>query len=85
MFFTVDGRAIGQSQAGADGRFRSPLAVSTLPVGSYQVEARCGVVIFAPLDVVLASQVYSGSSTVLVVVFFCLIGAALFFRRLASH
>jgi hypothetical protein len=59
------------------------LEVGNFPVGSYEVEAHCNVALFAPLDVVLASQVYQGTSTVTVVVFFILLGAALFWRRLA--
>ena len=62
------------------------MAVSNLPVGSYEVQAHCGVVIFATLDVVLASQVYPGTSTVTVIVFFVLLGVGLYWRRMArSH
>jgi hypothetical protein len=53
-----------------------------LPVGSYQVEAHCGVVLYADLDVVLANEVYNDASTVLIIVFFVLIGSGLFWRRL---
>ncbi len=61
--------------------FRGPLAVSGLPVGTYQVEAHCGVVLTASLDVVLANQVYDDASTVVIIIF-VLIGSGLFWRRL---
>jgi hypothetical protein len=80
--FTVAGQKVGQSTAATSGAFNGPLDVSGLPVGSYQVEAHCGVVLYADLDVVLANEVYDDASTVLIIVFFVLIGSGLFWRRL---
>lgn len=82
MIFTVAGQKIGQSTAATGGTFNGPLDVSALPVGSYQVEAHCGVVLYADLDVVLANQVYNDASTVVIIIFFVLIGSGLFWRRL---
>jgi hypothetical protein len=85
VIFTVAGQKVGQSTAATSGTFDGPLAVSGLPVGTYQVEAHCGVVLYADLDVVLANQVYNDASTVLIIVFFVLIGSGLFWRRLRSR
>ena len=82
MVFTVAGQKIGQSTAASSGAFRGPLDVSGLPVGTYQVEAHCGIVLAASLDVVLANQVYDDASTVVIIIFFVLIGSGLFWRRL---
>jgi hypothetical protein len=82
VIFTVAGQKIGSSTAASSGAFQGPLAVSGLPVGTYQVEAHCGVVLTASLDVVLANQVYDDASTVVIIIFFVLIGSGLFWRRL---
>jgi hypothetical protein len=82
VIFTVAGQKIGQSTAATGGAFNGPLAVSQLPVGTYQVEAHCGVVLYADLDVVLANQVYNDASTIVIIIFFVLIGSGLFWRRL---
>jgi hypothetical protein len=82
VIFTVAGQKVGQSTAATSGAFDGPLDVSSLAVGSYEVEAHCGVVLYADLDVVLANEVYNDASTVLIIVFFVLIGSGLFWRRL---
>lgn len=76
------GQKIGHATAATSGAFNGPLDVSGLPVGTYQVQAHCGVVLYANLDVVLANQVYDDASTVVIIVFFVLIGSGLFWRRL---
>ena len=81
--FTVAGQQIGKSRAATDGAFDGPLDVSGLPVGTYQVQAHCGVVLYADLDVVLANQVYNDASTIVIIVFFIMLGGALFWRRMA--
>jgi hypothetical protein len=81
--FSVAGRSVGASKAAADGAFDAPLDVSRLPVGSYEVEARCGPVQYANLDVVLATQVSHGTATVVIIVLFVLLGVGLYWRRLA--
>ena len=83
VLFTVAGQQIGKSRAATDGAFDGPLDVSGLPVGTYQVQAHCGVVLYADLDVVLANQVYNDASTIVIIVFFIMLGGALFWRRMA--
>ncbi len=85
VVFTAAGRQVGKSTAASNGAFTGPLNVSDLAVGSYQVEAHCGVVLFADLDVVLPTQVYNDASTVVIIVFFVLLGGVLFWRRLGRQ
>ncbi len=54
---TIGSSTVGRTRASSSGRFHAPLAVSQLGVGRYTVVARCGVILAAPLDIVLASQV----------------------------
>lgn len=66
---------IGRTVAGPDGSFEAPLHLSDVAVGRHDVEAHCGPVLTAPLDVVLASHVEAGASTtVAIILFFVLIG-----------
>ena len=57
--------------------------MSTLTVGRYDVKAHCGVILVAPLDIVLANHVDPGTSTTMVIIiFFVLIGLVVFRRQL---
>ncbi|WP_433194204.1 hypothetical protein ACQP1G_36380 [Nocardia sp. CA-107356] len=76
---------VGSTVAGADGVFRSPLALTSIEVGRYQVTARCGRTLSAPLDVVLVSRISAATSTLTVILFFLLIGGWFYGHRLVSH
>ncbi|WP_062992735.1 hypothetical protein [Nocardia anaemiae] len=76
---------VGNTVAGADGGFRAPLALASIDVGRYEVTARCGRTLTAPLDVVLVSRISSATSTLTVILFFLLIGAWFYGHRLVSH
>ena len=73
---------MGHTQASSAGRFHAPLSVSLLGVGRYTVVARCGVILAAPLDIVLATQVSAATSTLAVIIFVLLIGALAFRRQI---
>jgi hypothetical protein len=80
---TIGSTQVGQTTAGADGSFHAPLHLGSMAVGRYDVEATCGAVLTASFDVVLASRVDPGTSTtMIVIVFFILIGLLAFRRRL---
>ena len=81
---SINGVSVGHATADGAGHFRTPLQLNQLPVGRYQVDANCGPILVAPLDVVLASQVDQGTSTLAVIVFFILLGLALFRRELRA-
>ncbi|HXW32550.1 MAG TPA: hypothetical protein VEJ21_05595 [Acidimicrobiales bacterium] len=78
---SIGGVAAGRTTADSSGAFRAPLALGSLGVGSYQVDARCGVLLTAPLQVVLASQVGGDTSTLAIILFFLLLGGALLWPR----
>jgi len=79
----VDTKPVGKTTAGADGSYSAPLQVSSLPVGRYRVVAHCGLFIMASdFDVVLATAANPDTSTLLIIIFFVLIGLALFRRRI---
>jgi len=83
VLLTVDTKPVGKTTAGADGSYSAPLQVSSLPVGRYQVVAHCGLFIMASdFDVVLATAANPDTSTLLIIIFFVLIGLALFRRRI---
>ena len=80
---TIGSTQVGATTAASDGSFQAPLHVGDLSVGRYDVQAACGAVLTASFDVVLASRVDPGTSTTMVIiVFFILIGVIAFRRRL---
>jgi hypothetical protein len=80
---TIGSTQVGETTAGGDGTFHAPLDVKDLSVGRYDVQAACGAILTASFDVVLASRVDPGTSTTMVIiVFFILIGVVAFRRRL---
>lgn len=79
---SVDGVPAGSSIADGQGVFEAPVQVGSIDVGRYQVQAACGPMLTAPVDVVLASRVGAGTATLTVIVFFLLIGLLIYRRRL---
>lgn len=79
---TVDTVSVGATKADASGAFSTPLHVGSLPVGQYRVVAHCGVELTSDLDVVLGTQADPDTSTLLIIVFFLLVGLAVFRRRI---
>ena len=78
---TAGGHDAGATTADGRGRFTSPLDVRSLTPGRIQVVAVCGPTLTTDLDIVLASQVDTGTSTMIVLVFFVLIGAVVIRRQ----
>jgi hypothetical protein len=83
VVLTIGSTRVGHATANTEGTFRAPVAASTLAVGRYDVKAHCGAILVAPLDVVLANKVDPGTATTMVIiVFFVLIGLFVFRRQL---
>jgi len=78
----IGAREVGESVADHTGHFEAKLDLPDLDVGRYLVRARCGPTLTTTLDIVLASRVDRATSTLLVLVFFVLLGAALARRQL---
>ncbi|MFX0578276.1 hypothetical protein [Nocardia nepalensis] len=79
---SVDGAPAGQTIADGAGTFTTPVETSTLQVGHYQVAARCGTLLTAPLDIVLVSHIGTSTATGVVIVFFLALGLLIYRRRL---
>ena len=73
--------SIGTAQAGPDGTFETTIDLPDLPIGRVQLSAECGPRLTAPLDIVVSSQVDTGTPTLAVFIFFVLLCLALFRRR----
>lgn len=71
---SIDGDAVGTAKADDDGSFETELDVPELGVGRYELQARCGPTITAPLDIVLTSTSQASTWTLGVLVFFVLGG-----------
>jgi hypothetical protein len=73
----IAGEEVGSTTAEDDGTFETEIEVPNVEPGRVEVLARCGPVLTTELDIVLASEVSSGTSTVLVLMFFLIVLAAL--------
>ncbi|MFI6998973.1 hypothetical protein [Nocardia sp. NPDC050175] len=82
---TIGDVAVGKTVAGVDGAFEVPLVTGTVDVGRYQVTAKCGRTLVAPLDVVLVGSIGADTFTVTVILFFLVLGGWYYGHRLASH
>jgi hypothetical protein len=81
---TIDDLEVGHTNTGADGRFSTGVNVGDLGVGQYNVDASCGTLLSAPIDVVLASSVDPDTSTMVILIFFLIAGLGLFRRQMRS-
>lgn len=83
VVLTVDKVPVGTTKADSGGSFSTPLNVGSLAVGQYQVVADCGIELMrSDLTVVLGTQANPDTSTLLIIIFFLLVGLALFRRRI---
>jgi adhesin/invasin len=82
VLLTIDQNPVGHTTANSQGDFTAALATSSLHVGQYQVTAHCGPTLEAAFDVVLVAQVGQDGTTVVSVIFFILVGLAVFRRRI---
>jgi hypothetical protein len=63
----IEGEQVGETTAGSDGSFSTPIDVPDVDPGRLEVDAHCGPVLTTQLDVVLASSVSGGQSILLVI------------------
>lgn len=73
----IGGARVADATAGSDGRFSAPLDLPVLQPGRFDVVAHCGPTLDTTIDIVLASRVDPGTSTLAVLVFFVLLLLAL--------
>ena len=81
---TIEGGQVGSALSDANGHFASHIDVPNLPVGQYDVFARCGRLLTTKIDLVLPSTLGPPSGTLTVLFFFLLLGFALVRRQIAA-
>jgi hypothetical protein len=73
----VEGHTVATTTADGSGRFTARFSVPELKIGSHTLTASCGQIANAAFDVVQSSQVDPGTTTMLVLIIFILLGLGL--------
>ncbi|MDA8380180.1 MAG: hypothetical protein M0020_05040 [Actinomycetota bacterium] len=83
---TVDlaGRLVGTATADAAGDFDAPVPLSNLAIGQYAVVAHCGPTLQATVAVVLVSRSNPATSTLVVLIFFVLLGLGVVWHQVGA-
>lgn len=74
---SVEGRTVATTTADGNGRFQARFSVPELTIGGHTLVASCGQIANAAFDVVQSSQVDPGTTTMLVLIIFILLGLGL--------
>ncbi|MDQ2587565.1 hypothetical protein CKY47_26980 [Saccharothrix yanglingensis] len=78
------GEDVGTAKADGAGTFSARVEFATIQPGRHVVRADCGVVLVGSVDVALTSSTGGTTSTLVVLVFFLLVGAVLVRRQFAG-
>ncbi|WP_367137782.1 hypothetical protein [Saccharothrix sp. HUAS TT1] len=78
------GEAVGTAKADGSGTFSTRVEFTTIQPGRHVIRADCGVVLVGSVDVALTSSTGGTTSTLVVLVFFLLVGAVLVRRLFAG-
>jgi len=84
VVLTIDHNQVARTTTDNQGTFATPIATTSLPVGRYQVLADCGPQLAASFDVVVISHAGQDGSTVVIIIFFILLGLAVFRRSMRA-
>lgn len=82
VHLTVGGAPAATVTADGAGAFAAPVPSGDLRPGRHQVTAECGQLLTASFDVVLTSNTGTATSSTMVILFFLLVGLAVYHRRL---
>jgi hypothetical protein len=74
---TANGETVGTSTADSTGHFSSPVEFTRIEPGRHFVTASCGIVLTGAVDQILTSSTGGHSGTLVILVFFVLVGIAL--------
>jgi hypothetical protein len=74
---TANGETVGTSTVDSTGHFSSPVEFTRIEPGRHFVTASCGIVLTGAVDQVLTSSTGGHSGTLVILVFFILVGIAL--------
>ncbi|OKI23987.1 hypothetical protein A6A25_34755 [Saccharothrix sp. CB00851] len=78
------GEAVGTAKADGSGTFSTRVEFTTIQPGRHVIRADCGVVLVGSVDVALTSSTGGTTSTLVILVFFLLVGAILVRRQFAG-
>ncbi|MEV0679478.1 hypothetical protein AB0I60_23430 [Actinosynnema sp. NPDC050436] len=78
------GEDVGTARADQAGTFSTRVEFSTIQPGRHVIRADCGIVLLGSVDVALTSSTSGTTSTLVVLVFFLLIGAVLLRRQFSA-
>ncbi|WNV84240.1 hypothetical protein [Umezawaea sp. Da 62-37] len=75
---------VGKAKADGSGKFSAPVEFSTIEPGRHVIRAQCDILLVGSVDVSLTSATSGTSSTLVVLVFFVLIGATMLRRQFSA-
>ncbi|MET1074762.1 MAG: hypothetical protein ABWY11_19095 [Umezawaea sp.] len=75
---------VGKAKADSTGRFSAPVEFGTIEPGRHVIRAQCDILLVGSVDVSLTSATSGTSSTLVVLVFFVLIGATMLRRQFSA-
>ncbi|WP_245887521.1 hypothetical protein [Umezawaea tangerina] len=75
---------VGKAKADGSGRFSAPVEFGTIEPGRHVIRAQCDILLVGSVDVSLTSATGGTSSTLVVLVFFVLIGATMLRRQFSA-
>ncbi|MEU4767209.1 hypothetical protein AB0H12_28530 [Actinosynnema sp. NPDC023794] len=78
------GEAVGAAKADDSGTFSTRVEFTTIHPGRHVIRADCGVVLVGSVDVALTSSTGGTTSTLVILVFFLLVGAIMVRRQFAG-
>jgi len=81
VVLTINGATVGAANADQAGAFQTEVLIPDVAVGRYDLVADCGLTSTTPIDVVVATRVDGGISTLALLIFFVLLALMLFRRR----
>ncbi len=78
------GETVGRTRADGGGMFSTRVEFATIQPGRHVIRADCGIVLVGSVDVALTSSTGGTTSTLVVLVFFVLVGAILLRRQFGA-
>ncbi|QQQ80787.1 hypothetical protein IOD16_25190 [Saccharothrix sp. 6-C] len=78
------GEAVGAAKADDSGTFSTRVEFTTIQPGRHVIRADCGVVLVGSVDVALTSSTGGTTSTLVILVFFLLVGAIMVRRQFSG-
>ncbi|WP_238598335.1 hypothetical protein [Saccharothrix sp. ALI-22-I] len=84
VYLSSLGENVGTAKADTSGMFSTRVEFTTIQPGRHVIRADCGVVLVGSVDIALTSSTSGTTSTLVILVFFLLVGALLVRRQFAG-